>query len=115
GWGGGWGGEGRGGQRCATCGRARFAPRRGCPWCGSLRAAWFTASGRGRVFTWTVVHRPTLAAFEPVLPYAVGLIELDEAVFMVVQIRGCAPHEVRAGMAGRVRFGDVAAGVSPPP
>ncbi len=101
-------------QRCAACRRARFAPRPACPWCGSPRVAWFTASGRGRVFTWTVVHRPTLAAFEPLLPYAAGLIELEEGVFMAGQIRGCAPRQVRAGLEVRVEFDDVTADVSLP-
>src|SRR5262249_61533478 len=73
-----------------------------------------TAGGRGRVFPWRVVRRPAVAAFEPLLPYAAGLIELDEAVFMVGQIRGCDPQEVRAGMAVRVEFDDVTADVSLP-
>jgi uncharacterized protein len=101
-------------QRCASCDRARFAPRPACPWCGSLRAVWITASGRGRVFSWTVVHRPTLPAFVPMLPYAAGLIALEEGVLMVGQIRGCDPQAVRAGMEVRVEFDDVTADVSLP-
>jgi uncharacterized protein len=94
-------------QRCARCARARFAPRPGCPWCGSLRFAWFTAAGRGRVFSWTVVHRPTLPAFEAFLPYAAALVELDEGPFMVGQLRGCEPRDIRVGMRVRVEFDDV--------
>src|SRR5262249_61935217 len=101
-------------QRCASCDRARFAPRPACPWCGSLRAVWFTASGRGRVFSWTVVHRPTLPAFVPMLPYAAGLIALEEGVLMVGQIRGCDPQGGRARVGGRVGVADVTAGVSLP-
>src|SRR5262249_57069889 len=70
--------------------------------------------GGGGVFPGPVVRARRVAAFEPLLPYAAGLIELEEAVFMVGQIRGCAPHEVRAGMAVRVEFDDVAADVSLP-
>jgi uncharacterized OB-fold protein len=101
-------------RRCADCARARFAPRPACPWCGSLAGTWFTASGRGRVFTWTVVHRPTLPAFEPLLPYVAVLVELDEGPFLVGRLRGCDPAAPRAGLAVRVEFEDVGGGVSLP-
>jgi uncharacterized OB-fold protein len=101
-------------QRCARCARARFAPRPACHWCGSLRFAWFTATGRGRVFSWTVVHRPTLPAFEALVPYAAGLVQLDEGPFMVGQLRGCDPGEIRAGMPVRIEFDDVTADCSLP-
>jgi hypothetical protein len=101
-------------QRCARCAKARFAPRPACPWCGSLRFAWFRAAGVGRVFTWTVVHRPTLAAFEALLPYAAGLVELDEGPFMVGQLRGCDPRALRAGLRVRVEFDDLGEELSLP-
>ena len=101
-------------QRCARCARARFAPRPACPWCGSLRFTWFTATGRGRVFSWTVVHRPTLPAFEDLLPYAAALIQLDEGPFMVGRLRGCDPHDVRIGTRVHVEFDDVTAECSLP-
>lgn len=101
-------------QRCARCARPRFAPRPACPWCGSLRFTWFTAAGRGRVFSWTVVHRPTLPAFEALLPYAAALVQLDEGPFMVGRLRGCEPGDVRIDMRVRVEFDDVTAECSLP-
>ncbi len=101
-------------QRCAGCRRVRFPPRPACPACGSLRFDWFTASGRARVFSWTVVHRPTLPAFEPLVPYAAGIVELDEGVFMVGQIRGSDPTAIRVGLRVQVEFDDVAADVALP-
>ena len=78
-------------QRCTGCDRVRFAPRPACPWCGALVFEWFTASGRGVVFSWTVIHAPTLPAFAPLVPYAAGLVQLAEGPFMVGQLRGCDP------------------------
>jgi uncharacterized OB-fold protein len=101
-------------QRCAECGRARFTPRPGCPWCGALRFDWFTASGRGRVFSWTVVHRPTLPAFAALVPYAAALVELDEGPFLVGRLRGCAHGEITAGLLVRVEWDDVSPDVSLP-
>jgi uncharacterized OB-fold protein len=101
-------------QRCDDCGTARFTPRPACPHCASLRFAWITCTGRGRVHTWTVVHGPTLPAFKHDTPYAAGVVKLEEGVFMVGRIRGCDPAAIRAGMRVRVEFDDVAADVTLP-
>ena len=101
-------------QRCAECGANRFTPRPACPRCASLRFEWITCSGRGRVHTWTVIHGPTLPAFADRVPYAAGVVRLDEGVFMVGQIRGCDPRDVREGMRVVVEFDDVADDVSLP-
>jgi uncharacterized OB-fold protein len=101
-------------QRCRSCHATRFHPRPACPECASLDVEWITCSGRGAVYTFTVIHPPTLPAFAPLVPYAVGIIRLEEGVFMVGQIRGCAPEEVAIGMAVEVEFDDVTPDTSLP-
>jgi len=58
-------------QRCADCATWRHYPRPACPHCLSRRYGWELASGRGRVYTWTIVHGPTLPGFEAEVPYNV--------------------------------------------
>jgi uncharacterized OB-fold protein len=101
-------------QRCEACRRVRFAPRPGCPWCGALRFDWIAASGRGRIVSWTVVHRPTLPAFETLVPYAAAVVQLDEGPFLVGQLRGCDPRDIGPGMPVQVEFDDLSADVSLP-
>src|SRR5262249_20420138 len=101
-------------QRCAQCGTHRFPPRPACPTCGSLAVEWTTCLGRARIHTWTVIHGPTLPAFQDRTPYAAGVVRLDEGVFMVGQLRGCEPAEIRAGMRVTVEFEDVGDGVTLP-
>jgi uncharacterized OB-fold protein len=101
-------------QRCTACAKPRFAPRPSCPHCGALAFEWFTAKGTARVVSWTVIHGPTLPAFQHLVPYAAGIVRLDEGVFMVGQVRGCAPDAVHAGQRVRVVFDDVAEDVSLP-
>jgi uncharacterized OB-fold protein len=79
-------------QRCASCGTWRHPPRHVCAACGSTAASWEPVSGRGRVFTWTVTHRPVDPAFEP--PYAVVVVELDEGPRLVGNLRGIEPAEL---------------------
>ena len=47
-------------QRCADCGAFRHYPRPACPRCLSRRYEWERVTGRGTVYTWTVVRGPTL-------------------------------------------------------
>jgi len=101
-------------QRCDGCGTPRFPPRPACPRCAGLAATWVTCSGRAGVYTWTVVHEPTLPAFRHLVPYAVGLVQLEEGVFMVGQIRGVAPDAIRVGLRVRVEFDDVTSEIALP-
>src|SRR5690348_10469716 len=65
--------------RCPGCGRRVWYPADRCPGCGRIGLDWTPVDGRGRLFTFTIVHRSFVSP-EPLRePYAVGLVELDEA------------------------------------
>ena len=51
-------------------------------------------SSRGRVFTWTVTHRPIDPAFANEIPYAVLVVELDEGPRVVGNLLGLEPSEL---------------------
>jgi uncharacterized protein len=67
-------------QRCDACGRFRYPVAPVCPYCGGEALAWQELSGRGTVHSWARYHRPYLPEFEPLLPYAVLSVELEEGV-----------------------------------
>jgi uncharacterized protein len=73
-------------QYCRACARHQFYPRRFCTQCLSDQIEWVQASGRGRVYTYTVCHIAAHPAFESQVPYAVAMIELDEGVRMLARI-----------------------------
>ena len=85
-------------QHCATCGRFRHYPRPLCPYCLSRDFTWERSTGRGTVFTWTIVRGPTLPAFEGNLPYNVVDVVMGEGVHFVSQILDCPPEAIHAGM-----------------
>lgn len=93
--------------KCEECGQVHFYPRSVCPHCGSARLAWIEASGRGSVYSFTVVHRPPSPAFKPLVPYVVAVIALDEGPHLMSNIGGCAPLEVRIGMRVQVAWEDI--------
>ncbi|MDX2168378.1 MAG: Zn-ribbon domain-containing OB-fold protein [Deltaproteobacteria bacterium] len=91
-------------QRCTACRAWRHHPRPLCPACGSFDYEWGLASGRGVVHTFTIVHRPTLPAFEERLPYNVIVVRLEEGVFMVSNLVGADASALRIGLPVEVVF-----------
>jgi len=68
---------------CAT----HYHPRRiVCPQCASTALGWRPASGRGKVYSYSEVHRPPTKAFARGAPYTVGLVETAEGVHYFCRI-----------------------------
>lgn len=95
-------------QRCARCGRFRHPPQPICAACSSFEDEWVEVSGRATLYSFTIVHHPVHPAVESWVPYATGLVELDEGVRMVSLVKGVPLDEVRIGMRLKMVFSDVA-------
>jgi len=91
-------------QRCSNCGAWRHYPRPACLECLSREYEWELASGRGTVYTWTIVHPPTLPAFEADVPYNVVDVLLEEGVHFQSQVLDCPPEEIHEGLAVHAVF-----------
>ena len=74
---------------CLDCRRRHFYPRTLCPHCGSARLEWAACSGRGVVYSYTVVHRAPSPAFAAEVPYVVAVVKLDEGPHLMTNIVGC--------------------------
>ena len=70
-------------QRCLDQGHVYFPPRPFCPECSSREVEVFPASGRGRLYSYVIHHRPG-PGFEP--PYAIAVVELEEGPRMMTSI-----------------------------
>ena len=101
-------------QRCASCSAVRFPPRPMCPACRSFEYDWAPASGRGRVWSWVVVHPPVLPAFADRAPYNVIVVELEEGVRMIGNLLGVPAEDIREGATVEVAWEDVEEGISLP-
>jgi uncharacterized OB-fold protein len=89
-------------QRCTSCGRSIFNPAPICRWCTSNVLEWVKSEGRGSVYSWTVVWRPSVPEFE--VPYVPAIIDVDEGFQMIGNIIGCEPTDVSANMRVAVEF-----------
>lgn len=91
-------------RRCRSCGQAHHHPREFCPHCWSEDVEWEEASGRARLYTWSVVHRNDLPGFRERTPYVVAVVELAEGPRMATEVVGGAPDALRAGVDLEVDF-----------
>jgi len=93
--------------RCEACGEFRFPPRLRCPRCGETRTEWVAASGHGTVYSYVVVHQRLHPAFDPHLPYAVVLVQLEEGPRMLAMVIESDPAVVRVDAPIEVVFQSV--------
>jgi uncharacterized OB-fold protein len=96
-------------QRCSDCSSYRWIPKPGCPGCLSEAYEWVPVSGRGTVWTFSVVNRAG-PAFEEDAPYVTAAIELDERplkCLVLSWVVNCRPEDVRIGMPVRIFFEDI--------
>ncbi|MGI9275542.1 MAG: Zn-ribbon domain-containing OB-fold protein [Endozoicomonas sp.] len=90
-------------QRALKSGNYVFYPRTMEPESGDTDLEWVEVSGKGKVYTTTVVHRQEKYGGH----YNLAIIELDEGPRMMCRVEGCPPDSVTIGM-------DVAARVEVP-
>jgi uncharacterized OB-fold protein len=89
-------------QRCRACAHFVFIPQPICTRCQADALDWVTTSGRGAVYSYTVVHRPPRPDFAA--PYVVAIVELEEGWHMLTNLIDVAPDQVHVGMPVAVRF-----------
>lgn len=88
------------GNTCGFCGRVFFPPREACPDCrrksmGQMKE--IKLSGKGEVFTYTIIHVGP-DDFEEQVPYPIAIIQLDEGPRVTAQIVDCSVEDVHIGM-----------------
>ena len=89
---------------CVDTGRTFFPPRQFSPFTGGA-VEWRKASGRARLASFLVVHRPA-PGFEANVPYIVAIAELEEGPRMLTNLPGTPPDPalIRIGAELMVTF-----------
>ena len=77
-------------QRCRACTRAYFYPRPFCPNCSSKDVEWFTASGKGELYSYVINHRAA-HGFKDWTPYVIAIVQLAEGPRMMSNVVGIEP------------------------
>jgi uncharacterized OB-fold protein len=100
-------------QRCPACGHRQFYPRHLCTVCAAT-PEWETTSGRGRIYTFTVIRQNYAKPFRELLPYVVAMVELAEGPMLMGNVTDCAIEDVSIGMDVEAWFDEASEDVSVP-
>ncbi len=84
---------------CTACGKAHWYPRAICPFCSSDLVEWREASGKGTIYTFSVMRRVKE-------PYAIAHVTLAEGPTMLTNIVDCDFDAVRIGQPVAVVFAE---------
>jgi uncharacterized protein len=93
-------------QRCTSCGEVNWFPRALCRSCSSSSLSWEPASGKGTVYTFSVVSRTSEVGIAT--PYVLALVDLDEGPRLMTHVVDCPLDRLSIDMRVEVRFVRVA-------
>lgn len=85
------------GEVCPHCAAKLFPPRDVCPHCGGEARTPYTFSGRGEVYSYTLMSDAP-AGFEDNAPYTVALVKLEEGPLVTAQLTDLGDRPVEIGM-----------------
>ena len=96
-------------KRCGQCGEANYPPRAHCPFCHAADTAWDEASGKGSIYSLSIMRRA------PTGPFALAYVELDEGPRMLTNIVAADLESLAIGDRVCLTFTETEDGGSPVP
>jgi len=66
-------------KKCNSCGNTHFYPRAVCPHCMDSDTVWYQASGKGKIYSYSIMRRAKI-------PYVIAYVTLDEGITMMTNI-----------------------------
>jgi uncharacterized OB-fold protein len=85
-------------KKCNACGRLHHYPRPFCPTCWSDDVEWHEVSGRGTVYTYSIVFKNDLTPFSEWGAYVPGIVELEEGPRLMTNIVDCPHDQLAVGL-----------------
>lgn len=82
--------------KCADCGKILFPARIICPQCKSINFETINLTGKGELLTYTII-RVAPEGFTDQVPYAIGIVKLEEGINITAQITDCDPETLKIG------------------
>jgi uncharacterized OB-fold protein len=82
---------------CNACGRSHWYPRGICPHCFSQNLAWNEASGKGTIYSFSIMRRAEV-------PYVMAYVTLEEGPTMMTNIVDCDLDGIKIGQRVTLKF-----------
>lgn len=85
-------------QECVSCGAWIWPIKPLCDVCWSADLVWASASGKGTLYSFTLMHQVYHPGFEQEVPYNIAIVELAEGLLVTTNVVGCSNDELQIGM-----------------
>jgi hypothetical protein len=83
---------------CQACKQFHFYPEPFCPHCGSNELSAGKITGKGTLYSFTIVHRAPSAAFKDEVPYVLGVVKTQEGPHFMARIECDAADKLQIGL-----------------
>jgi uncharacterized OB-fold protein len=90
---------------CPDCGKYLHPRRLLCRNCGNTELEWRPLAGTGTIYSYSIVHRATHPSREGRVPYVLGVVELDEEVWLFTEFL-LDPADVAIGVPVKLEFAE---------
>jgi uncharacterized OB-fold protein len=84
-------------RKCNACNKIHWYPRAICPFCFSDNVEWVTTTGRGKIYSFSVMRRAPE-------PYTIAYVTLEEGVTMLTNLVDCDFDALKIGQAVKLIF-----------
>ncbi|HEU5228175.1 MAG TPA: Zn-ribbon domain-containing OB-fold protein [Ktedonobacteraceae bacterium] len=101
-------------QYCGQCQRYQFYPRLYCMQCGAETPGWVESSGRGIIYSYTIIRQSKAPEFMHDTPYNIAIVQLEEGPRLMSNIVDVEPTNLRVDLPVQVVFDAVTENISIP-
>ena len=101
-------------QYCDACQHYQFYPRLYCMRCAAKEVRWLEVSGRGVIYSYTVIRQNKSPEFVDDVPYNLAIIQLEEGPRMMSNIVDIDLDDLRVDLPVAVVFDPVSDTISLP-
>lgn len=88
-------------QKCEAC---FYYPRLWCPQCFNQDLSWQEVSGKGKIYSFSIIYQSPLPSYQADLPYVLAIIELEEGPRMMTNVVNCDVNTVHVDMPVTVTY-----------
>ena len=89
--------------KCEQCGKTHLPPRPMCEKCLTQDFKWVEVSKEGQLLTYTTIYVAP-HQFQDIIPYAVGIIQLEEGLKIPGMIANLSGDDLQIGMTLKIDF-----------
>jgi uncharacterized protein len=101
-------------QKCSSCGAVMWPVKPRCDRCWSADITWVQASGKGTLYSFTLMHQVLHPGFAAEVPYNIAEVNLAEGLRITTNVVDCPNSDLQIGMPLEVTFEDITDEVSLP-